>query len=249
MFRITLATDLKEASAQAFRYVIELTRDLRAEIHVAHVVATQETPSESEQHQWNEALRHFSTLYPDLEDARTIVKCQVDTELGIGDTARVLMESAKTHSADIVVVGARRPPALLKRLFGHVAQQLIFAQEGPVLMIPQGAALRQFRKIALLCFTESCETRLIEWKNTCPIMGQEESYHLFLMPTFHARTAPRAVPRGNRVPQHLISAMNANAVLDAASDYDCLLMLSNVPSAEKLIRDIYDRSPIPVLFI
>jgi nucleotide-binding universal stress UspA family protein len=140
--KILVATDFGEASGAALEYGRDLARSYGATLHVLHVAESlfaryvddgavaylPEVQSGVE----NAARKRMDGLVTDEDRTMLHAKPVVLTALG---TAEAIVEYAKTHTIDIIVMGTHGRRALAHLLMGSVAERVVRMAPCPVLTV------------------------------------------------------------------------------------------------------------------
>ena len=140
--KILVATDFGEASDAALNYGRDLARTYGATLHVLHVAENvfaryaddgsmtllPEIQSDIEHAAW----KRMEGLVTDEDRTMLHAKPVVLTALG---TAEAIVEYAKTHTIDIIVMGTHGRRALAHLLMGSVAERVVRMAPCPVLTV------------------------------------------------------------------------------------------------------------------
>ena len=140
--KILVATDFGEASDAALNYGRDLARTYGATLHVLHVAenvfaryagdgATAFLPQMQSEIE-NTARKRMEGLVTDEDRAMLHAKEVVLTALG---TAEAVVEYAKAHTVDIIVMGTHGRRALAHLLMGSVAERVVRTAPCPVLTV------------------------------------------------------------------------------------------------------------------
>ncbi|RIV21214.1 universal stress protein [Fibrisoma montanum] len=151
--RILVSVDLSDASKAVLNVAKAMSRRHQAELRLLHVITPEEYPLTAadnllvsvpraevieadvqQLHQWaNDVLNDHPMPYS--------VECRTGTR-----TDR-LVEAAHEIGADLIVMGSQRPEGLLNYVLGAEAYHVIKQAPCPVLTVPEGAAVSDFRQI------------------------------------------------------------------------------------------------------
>ena len=140
--KILVATDFGEASDSALSYGRDLARTYGAKLHVLHVaenlfaryrddgsmVVLPQMQTDVE----NAARKRLEGLVTD-ED-RTMLRAEPVVLTALG-TAEAIVEYAKAHTVDIIVMGTHGRRALSHLLMGSVAERVVRMAPCPVLTV------------------------------------------------------------------------------------------------------------------
>ena len=139
---ILVATDFGEASDAALTYGRDLARSYGATLHVVHVAENILARYAGEgtltllpqlQSDVEEAARkRLTALVTDEDRTMLHAKPVVLTALG---TAEAIVEHAKRHDVDIIVMGTHGRRALAHLLMGSVAERVVRTAPCPVLTV------------------------------------------------------------------------------------------------------------------
>ena len=140
--KILVATDFGEASDAALNYGRDLARTYGATLHVVHIAENVYARYADEgsmaflpqmQSDIENAARHrIEHLVTDEDRAMLHAKPVVLTALG---TPEAIVEYAKTHNIDIIVMGTHGRRALAHLLMGSVAERVVRTAPCPVLTV------------------------------------------------------------------------------------------------------------------
>lgn len=148
MTKILIAVDGSELSLDAVHHALQLVRSgLRASFVLANV---QEPASFYEL---------VTSRDPDLIAAAAVeagehlmaparallesMALEVETAVGVGDPAHVLVDIIESSGCDMVIIGARGQGAISSALLGSVSQELAHASPVPVTIVKHAAVLAQ----------------------------------------------------------------------------------------------------------
>ena len=129
-------TDFSEASQLACVNAVELARQCGAKLTVLHVYPDPTRVPDA----WS-----IHDPRPELEDALGLVAADVpdvpvERLLRVGTPAETIVEYAKRHNCDVIVMGTHGRTGLGHLLMGSVAEKVIRAAPCPVLVVPQHTA-------------------------------------------------------------------------------------------------------------
>ena len=136
---ILVAFDFSETSNEALTYGVNLTRAFGARLHVLHVAdlistsAAQffpEGPGDPEANASELALRYLRDVLAaaGAEDATAEVRVS-------SEAAKEIVDCAKSHHADIIVVGTHGRSGVSRLLIGSVAEHVVRNGPCPVLVV------------------------------------------------------------------------------------------------------------------
>jgi len=139
---ILVATDFGDASDAALAYGRDLARSYNAVLHVLHVADDVVVRYASElsmavlpgiQAQMEENARERLNSVVTAEDRHLLhAKPVVVTSLS---PAEMIVDYARTHAIDLILMGTRGSGALGRALMGSVAQRVLIDSETPVLLV------------------------------------------------------------------------------------------------------------------
>ncbi|MDX1407203.1 MAG: universal stress protein [Saprospiraceae bacterium] len=171
--KILLATDFSEASVNALRYCLSLAGRDRLHLFVAHVYRHGAHPNltparldefyEQEYQAFLTRTRRFSGIYPHQMEAEVVRHCALEVEVSEGDVSESLYELAHQHKADLLVIGSKEHPGLLRRLFGPLSRSLIRDRQLPLLIVPEIHVAGPPSQIGLLVIRRSDEQVMRTW--------------------------------------------------------------------------------------
>ncbi|MGX4712300.1 universal stress protein [Rhodococcus sp. DMF-1] len=143
---LVVGFDRHAASRRALEFAIELGAGLRAYLHVAHVVDTEDLPIDPDSDDWE--ARICEALDREREQACAVLATSAGnwTYHGrAGDPAKVLIALADAHDAAMILIGTPRRDlmARIDRLLGEsVSARLVHHSHRPVLLVPHNTVAR-----------------------------------------------------------------------------------------------------------
>jgi nucleotide-binding universal stress UspA family protein len=151
MFRqILVATDLTPVSRSALARAEALARDNRAHLHILHVVpdpARQPWVVEADGIDW-ERLRaeargkgRRALVAATRRLARDIGLTSIETRAGV--PADEILDYARRHAVDLIVVGTHGRGPLASVVLGSVAEAIVRHARCPVMIVPPTAPRRR----------------------------------------------------------------------------------------------------------
>lgn len=143
---LLIALDLTAISDRVLRRTVLLPLAHNARLTVLHVVPESMPRSGRER-----ALRHANTLLSqEIAVAREWLPKSVTIEkaITVGDSARVIAETALTMDAELIVMGRGAGRGLRDAFFGSSAERVVRAARRPVLVV-RASAHTTYRKPAL----------------------------------------------------------------------------------------------------
>ena len=145
--RILVPTDFSEPADAALDYAVDLSKTLGAQISLVHVF--DEIPA---------ATLSFDLYMPLSAEARDEVlstvrrrlaerversgRPDVTSDVLVGGTARAIVDAARNHHADLIVMGTHGRLGVAHLLLGSVAERVVRTAECPVLTVRAAPALR-----------------------------------------------------------------------------------------------------------
>jgi nucleotide-binding universal stress UspA family protein len=140
--KILVATDFGEASDAALSYGRDLARTYGATLHVVHIAenilaryagdGTLALLPQLQNDVEDVARKRLAELVSDEDRTMLHAKPVVLTALG---TAEAIVEYAKTHNIDIIVMGTHGRRALAHLMMGSVAERVVRMAPCPVLTV------------------------------------------------------------------------------------------------------------------
>jgi nucleotide-binding universal stress UspA family protein len=150
--RILFCTDFSENADFAFRFALDAAqREPDSRLHLLHVVP------ESEAQFWKSYMyevdnvdekarqdidEHINTSYRSLVPEGL----SFQTEFRIGKDSQEILDYAKTHQIDLIVMGRQGQSGLQTALFGNVTEKVCRHAECAVMVIPLAYQKRLVRK-------------------------------------------------------------------------------------------------------
>lgn len=154
MKTILFSTDLSKHANNALKYAIQLSKQTSSQLVVFHSSYIPEMVQKEEYDKIvsgatlfkQEALEDLVTKLceEDAIDLPPNIVYEVKNEESI---AGCIIEAAKKHHAELIVVGTHGITALKKVVFGSITAKLLLKSKVPVLAIPQGFTFEKIRKI------------------------------------------------------------------------------------------------------
>ncbi len=147
MNTILVATDGSPSAVEAARFGIELANEHESELVFAHVVPELDiVPVVG--FQIGGAFPHDPTLHDIelLEDAAALASehgVVATTTLLRGETVQELLEYARAHDVDLIVVGSRGRGPITGTLLGSVSLELLRRSRRPVAIVRAGGEERR----------------------------------------------------------------------------------------------------------
>ncbi|MBI3466193.1 MAG: universal stress protein [Planctomycetes bacterium] len=129
-------TDFSEASRLACAKAVELARQCGAKLTILHAYANPLAV---------EGLWQLPDPRPELEDAMSLVAAdeaavQIERVLRVGAPAEAIVEFAKRHNCDLIVMGTHGRSGLQHLLVGSVAEKVIRLAPCPVMVVRERPA-------------------------------------------------------------------------------------------------------------
>lgn len=176
-----MATDFSRAAEAAYRYCLMLAAGMPCHISVLHVYKPRQSGNLSEDQvqafiqkeriDHFDRARRFSGLYPDLVKPEIVSQCKVETIVAEGPVSDTIIRKASEHHADVIVIGSKKHPGILKSWFGQISSTLIYSEACPVLVVPEENIEVGVDRIGLVCLSSLDEERLVKWqgRTTLPV--------------------------------------------------------------------------------
>ncbi|RLD18354.1 MAG: hypothetical protein DRI69_10465, partial [Bacteroidetes bacterium] len=174
--------------------------------------------------------------------------CLVSTDVEEGIASIKLLELSQRHRADILILGAKRYPGLVKKLFGQVSQQLIYSPTCAVLVVPEEYKGGRPARIGALCLAQPDEVYLSDWIKAKDLFnGLEIAYFLL-----HGNAEPISPSRQTDA-RHIISR-DGDELLGRLEEGNADLFViqsgGNLREDRKsLIHFLYDHLNMPLLCV
>ncbi|MEO8123395.1 MAG: universal stress protein [Burkholderiales bacterium] len=147
--RILLASDGTRCSADAERIAMTMAKEWGATLHVASVVITNPIAEEVAYNQVETAGHAVRELLERLHTEAQGLGITVEKVLLRGrDPLEMIVGAAEEHRADLIVMGRREKPGLLRCIVGTTTTKAVGAASCSVLVVPEGASM--WRKRILL---------------------------------------------------------------------------------------------------
>jgi nucleotide-binding universal stress UspA family protein len=127
---IVLATDLSEHTLLATEYASCIAQERNASFTVMTVVAKEDVEAEQDT-----VTRLNRMLTSNCRDA-----CTLNFEVKTGEVSAAVLECARRHRANLVVLGSSHGPILSDHLLNTTLSSVVRAAHCPVLVIPASCA-------------------------------------------------------------------------------------------------------------
>ncbi len=155
--KILFPTDFSQTAANAFRYALLLADKLEANIEVLHVVFPEAEPldfpvlvAQSTQMRL-ESAREQMTQFVEIGLTQMVQQLKnapaIASDIELGTPSKVIADTAKRDSADLIVMGTKGVRRNLERFMGSVASGVVKKAHCSVLVVPEDAPL-EMEKIA-----------------------------------------------------------------------------------------------------
>lgn len=134
--RIVFATSLGRDSRRMAEFALSVAENSGASIWLIHAV-----PNMVPAHPTAvPILAHASTMMQDLLTARAVRNCQPVCEVSHGQPAEAILDAARSHEADLIIVGASAHSAFDARFVPGTAYRVLCEAPCPVLVLKEGSA-------------------------------------------------------------------------------------------------------------
>jgi len=134
--RVLLATDLQDAAHSASDYAIAMALRQAAELIVLHVIEDQVSDFGRAEQQRLASLARMEGLIP----PETHLACEPTMVVARGSAADLILQTARTYGADLIVIGLHAGKRMAGHLPSSVAYRVVCQAPSPVLTIPRGIA-------------------------------------------------------------------------------------------------------------
>lgn len=142
--RILVPVDFSEPSLRALDHAIELGRSFRAELLVLHVVEPVYYPVANDMYGVGVDV---GNIYDEIERAARVQldrlaaklrarRVRVRPLLALGTAHQVIVDNARKHKADLLVLSTHGRTGLSRLLMGSVAERVVRTAPCPVLTVP-----------------------------------------------------------------------------------------------------------------
>jgi len=169
MKKILVPTDLSSVAGNAYRYAVQLAKELGSHIdtlHVYHTMADVHTPLmlirpyEHTGAYPRAYMKSFVEKATTGLDAELVASVPVDYELEMGFPATGI--NYRSENYDLIVMGKKGENNLSEKLFGGVATTVAASSKCPVLLVPEVAEYRDIKRILYAYNEESLEAAPID---------------------------------------------------------------------------------------
>lgn len=128
--RILVPTDFSEPSEAALACARAIARGLGATLHALHVIDASSPPETRKELTRDASLRFARRILPSDKARYGAVR-----EIIMGNPARTIVQSAKEHNCDLIVMGADGRSGVAHPRLGSVAEHVLHWASCPVLII------------------------------------------------------------------------------------------------------------------
>ncbi|MBE2243435.1 MAG: universal stress protein [Burkholderiaceae bacterium] len=140
--RILLATDATACSADAQRVAMAMAEAWGATLYLASVIVTHPIAEEVAYIQVEAAGSEVRELLERLQAQARDRGIAAQQVLLLGrDPLEMIVQAAEEHRVDLIVVGRREKPGLLRRIVGTTTTKAIGSAGCSVLVVPEGATM------------------------------------------------------------------------------------------------------------
>ena len=174
MLRILVATDFTRSSEAAYRYCLMLAGNKPCHLIVAHVYRHLSSVNlsedqvrafvKNEQEVLMDKTRRFSRLYPDAVNHEIVGQCTIEVLIKEGPVSDTILDLAQEHETDVIVIGSKKHPGILKRMFGQISSTLIYSNVFPILVVPENSVEVGADRMGLLSLNPGDTDRLVAWR-------------------------------------------------------------------------------------
>lgn len=128
---VIFATDFNSASVQSVRYAAELCSQLGSSLHFLHVLPRAAAGN------YDDAVLQTSTatLQRMVAESGVAMEKPVCAITYSNDISTGVVDYAKRHNADFIVLGVRRAPAMAAHLPAHITYRIVAEAACPVLTV------------------------------------------------------------------------------------------------------------------
>jgi len=136
---ILCPVDFSERSERSLRYAIDLAAQLHARVHVFHVYEMSEYVVPENPVVRDDLLpRQAETARADLEAVvarHAGGPVPLTSSMKEGVARRLILDAAKEHAADLIVMGSHGRGGVARFMLGSVAERIVRASPVPVLVV------------------------------------------------------------------------------------------------------------------
>ena len=258
MVTVIVATDFSPASENAFRFCLEMTGvSGSCRIIVTHIYKPKPHGTlggsqlkrfrENELAEARERTVRFSRLYPDTASEDVLTQCHISTAVEEGYASENLIELAAQHKADVIVIGSKSHPGMLKTWFGQVSQKVIYNAPCPVIIVPESHRTDSPTIIAGICLDGADESEM-----------SNQLAKVWFVPDdgFRLLRIRRGAPETVSVDENIlhINYKNLASLIEVLNghDFDAYAILSGTDSGDAheridIIHALYDHLEKPLM--
>lgn len=133
---ILVPTDGSDVAMEAVRHAIHLAKQDDALLHVVNVVDPDRTPSDVSSLSVDDELAELSEgLIDNVRDMADDEGVEVEGEILTGAAYKKIIEYAKDHDVDLIVMGTHGRKGVSRVILGSVAEKVMRNSEIPVLTV------------------------------------------------------------------------------------------------------------------
>ncbi|MFK7926304.1 MAG: universal stress protein [Bacteroidia bacterium] len=158
---ILVPTDFSEASANAFRYALDLASRLQAEIVLAHIYTPAEgSPSKTQSESFARAFKGYERA---AELSAGPAELKIRTVLEAGTASKDLLEISDEQKADLIVMGTQGAASHDSKPLGSIAATMIAEAPCPVLAVPAEASYQAIDQLVYAMAFASSDQKIIDY--------------------------------------------------------------------------------------
>jgi len=130
---IVVATDLSARAARPAQFASSMAQDYNARLTAIHIPPKDGTPKEQ-----TRTEQRINKKLHELMPSGCGDRCSLKFEVGSGDIATAILQSARANRANLVVLGARHKAPLADHMPRTKLSTIIRESRCPVLLVPTG---------------------------------------------------------------------------------------------------------------
>lgn len=177
MLTYLIPIDFSDSSINAFHYGHQLAGQLGATVRVIHSyfpsspdIAGSAFIELDVQQKHQEILQDFVKKTEKQNSVKDLKVAPIEHDFRIGFPGVEILQAAKEHKVDIIIMGTEGNSGMLKKLFGSVSTKIMKEAKCPVLVVPPNTKPTQIKKILYTTSESNIDDHCIK-----PVMEFAES--------------------------------------------------------------------------
>jgi nucleotide-binding universal stress UspA family protein len=251
--RLIAAVDGSESAKKALEHAIGLARTLGATLDVVSIaedLPPYRTHAGEAQAEYAEAARYFGQVHAEAERLATRAGLAITTRLRRGNEVRALLDDAREHGADLLVIGAQGHSGGWDAFPGSTAAKLVAHCPISLLVVHPSAIGRTFKSLVVgLDGSPGAEGALAEALDLVhagggtlrgisvvelpPGRGEARAHQLEYLGAVQARAQVRAAAVAVPLPTETRAGHAAETIVAYATETDADLIVAGATGRER----------------